>query len=100
MIDHVTRFSATSVVKPKKKVIDAFIQHWIAMFEALVLGRAGKRSGKNKTWFNLKDLTNNIHLIVDFSQIKGWKNTEEEVLIADSHDNIEILQTKETELKN
>ena len=70
------------------------------MFEALVLGRAGKRSGKNKTWFNLKDLTNNKHLIVDFSQIKGWKNTEEEVLIADSHDNIEILQTKETELKN
>ena len=100
MTDHVTRFSATSVVKPKKKVIDAFIQHWIAMFEALVLGRDGKSSGKNKTWFNLKDLTNNKHLIVDFSQIKGWKNTEEEVLIADSHDNIEILQTKETELKN
>ena len=59
--------------------------------EALVLGRAGKSSGKNKTWFNLKDLTNNKHLSVDFSQIKGWKNTEEEVLIADSHDNIEIL---------
>ena len=68
--------------------------------EALVLGRAGKSNGKNKTWFNLKDLTNNKHLSVDFSQIKGWKNTEEEVLIADSHDNIEILQAKKTELKN
>ena len=63
-------------------------------------GRAGKSNGKNKTWFNLKDLTNNKHLSVDFSQIKGWKNTEEEVLIVDSHDNIKILQVKETESKN
>ena len=40
--------------------------------EALVLGRrAGKSSGKNKTWFNLKDLTENKHLSVDFSQIKS-----------------------------
>ena len=68
--------------------------------EALVLGRAGKSSGKNKTWFNLKDLTNNKHLSVDFSQIKGWKNTEEKVLIADSRDNMEILQAKPTELEN
>ena len=49
------------------------------MFKALVLGRAGKSNGKNKTQFNLKDLTNNKHLSVDFSQIKGWKNTEKEV---------------------
>ena len=47
--------------------------------------------------FNLKGLTNNKHLSVGFSQIKGWKNSEEEVLIADSHDNIGILQAKETE---
>ena len=33
--------------------------------EALVLGRAGKSNGQNKTWFNLKDLTNNKHLSVD-----------------------------------
>ena len=39
--------------------------------EALVLEIAGKSSGR----FNLKDLTNN------FSQINGWKNSEEEVLI-------------------
>ena len=68
--------------------------------EAIVLGRAGKSNGKNKTWFNLKDLTINKHLSVDFSQIKGSKNTEKEFLIEDSHDNIEILKTKETELKN
>ena len=32
--------------------------------------------------------------------MKGWKNSEKEVLIAVSHDNIEILQAKEIELKN
>ena len=64
--------------------------------EALVLGTAGKSNDKNKTWFNLKYLTNNLYLRVDFIQIKGWKNTEEEVLIANSHDNIKILKVKET----
>ena len=63
--------------------------------EALVLGRrAGKSSGKNKTWFNLKDLTENKHLSVDFSQMKSWKNSEEEVLIADSHDSIRYYGQK------
>ena len=33
----------------RKEVVDSFIKHWIAMFKALVLGRAGKSNGKNKT---------------------------------------------------
>ena len=65
--------------------------------EALVLRRAGKSNGKNKTRFDLKDLTNNKHLSVDFNQKKGWKNTEEEASTTDSHDNIDMLQP---ELKN
>ena len=68
--------------------------------EALVLGRAGKCSGKNKTWFNLKDITADKHISVDFNQIKGWKNSEEDVLIADSSDNVEILEAKQAELWN
>ena len=32
--------------------------------------------------------------------MEGWKNSEGKVLIADSHDNTEILQVKEIELKN
>ena len=67
--------------------------------EALVLKRPRKSRGKNKTWFNLKFLTDNKHLSVDFSKIKGWKNLEK-LLIADSHDDIEILQTKRIELNN
>ena len=66
--------------------------------EALVLGRAGKCKGKNKTWFNLKDITADKHISVDFNQIKGWKNLEEDVLIADSSDNVEILEAKQAEL--
>ena len=68
--------------------------------EALVLGRAGKCKGKNKTWFNLKDITADKHISVDFNQIKGWKNLEEDVLIADSSDNLEILEVKQAELRN
>lgn len=37
---------------------------------------------------------------VGFSQIKDWKNSEKEVLIEGSHDNIEIVQAKEIQLKN
>ena len=68
--------------------------------EAVVLGRAGKSSGKNKSWLNIKDLSEDKHLSVDFSSIKGWKNSEEEVLIANCCDNIEILEAKERELEN
>ena len=79
-------------VKSKISYHNLFLTTWN---EALVFRRAGKSNGKNKTRFNLKDITNNKHLSVDFTQIKGWKNTEEEALTADSHDNIEILQAKE-----
>ena len=66
--------------------------------EALVLGRARKCSGTNKTWFNLKDIAADKYIGVDFNQIKGWKNLEEGVLIADSCDNVEILEAKQAEL--
>ena len=66
--------------------------------EALVLGTARKSSGKNKTWFNLKDITAHKHIGVDFNQIKGWKNLEEDVLIADSCDSVEIVEAKQAEL--
>ena len=64
------------------------------------LGRAGKCSGKNKIWFNLKDMTADKHTFVDFNQIKNLKNLEEEVLTADSSDTVEILEAKQAELRN
>ena len=69
--------------------------------EALVSGRAGKISGKNKAWFNIKDLTENEHLCVDFNKIKKWRNANEDVLLANSNDNnTEILQAKQEKLQN
>ena len=69
--------------------------------EALVLGKAGKSTGKNKTWLNIKNLQNNSHQSVDFSKIEGWKNIQEEVLITKhSNKNIDILKTKSIELEN
>ena len=49
--------------------------------EALILGKAGKSTGKNKTWLNIKNLQDDSHRSVDFSKIESWKNIEEAVLI-------------------
>ena len=49
--------------------------------KALVIGRAGKVSGKNKNWFNVKHLADDAMKIVNFEAIPGWKNLSEEVLL-------------------
>ena len=67
--------------------------------QALVLGRAGKYSVKNTTWVNVKDITADKHS-VDFDQMKGLQNSEEEVVIADSSDNVKILEAKQAKLRN
>ena len=48
----------------------------------------------------MKDITADKHISVDFNQIKGWKNLDEDVLIGDSGDNVEILEAKQAELRN
>ena len=48
----------------------------------------------------MKDITTDKHISVDFNQVKGWKNLKEDVLIADSSDNVEILEVKQAELQN
>ena len=39
--------------------------------KAYILGRAG---GRDSTWFNVKNLTQDKHVSVNFSKIQGWKN--------------------------
>ena len=60
-------------------------QSWI---EALVLGEAGKSTGKNKTWLNIKNLRDNSHQSVDFFNKKCWKNVEEEVNVINQNQKI------------
>ena len=40
------------------------------------MGRATKANGKNKHWFNVKDLDDVKS--VDFENINGWKNINKE----------------------
>ena len=56
--------------------------------EALVLGRAGKSTCRNRVWLNIKNLGDDSHQSVNFSIIKGWKNVEEEVLVTSHSDKI------------
>ena len=39
--------------------------------KAYILDRAGKTGVRNSTWFNVKDVTQDKHISVDFSKIQG-----------------------------
>ena len=68
--------------------------------KAFIISRARKVKGRNNSWFNVKDITQDKHISVDFSKIKGWKNIKEEILIATPSDNVEILEAKQAELNS
>ena len=60
-----------------------------------------KSTGRNWTWVNIKNLRDNSHQSVNFSNIKGWKNVEEEIPVTSHSDrNVDILRAKSTELEN
>ena len=46
----------------------------------MATSRAGKASGNNKYWFNVKDLDDDSIKSVDFENINGWKNINEVLL--------------------
>ena len=69
--------------------------------KAYILDRAGKTGVRNSTWFNVKDVTQDKHISVDFSKIQGWKNTDKEILVATQVNvSAEILEAKQGELTN
>ena len=43
----------------------------------MIISRAGKAKGKNNSWFNVKDITQDEKISIDFSEIKRWKKFEE-----------------------
>ena len=67
--------------------------------KAMVMSRAGKASGKNKYWFNVKDLNDDSTKSEDFENINSWKNINEEVLIS-KVERFEITEAKLKELNN
>ena len=68
-----------------------------------VLGRAGKvgknKSGKNKGWFNVRRLEDNIESSMNFSEVSEWSPIEHDILIATIKED-KFIEARETELKN
>ena len=63
--------------------------------KVLVLSRAGKSTGKNRTWFNIKNVEEYSHQSDSFSNIKGWENVKKEMLVTIHSDtNFDILRAK------
>ena len=67
--------------------------------KAIILSRAGKSSGMNKYWFNIKDLEDGSMKSVDFENINSWKNLNEEVLLC-KNEMFDIEEAKLNELDN
>ena len=62
---------------------------------ALVLGRAGKATGKNKYWINIKNLSDNTLQSLNIEELTSWKNMNEEVLLnSATSDAVEVLSAK------
>ena len=66
--------------------------------KALVIGHAGKATGQNNYWFNIKNLDTGDFYSIDFNK---WKYLQE-ILINSSSDseNIKILDAKMKEISN
>ena len=67
--------------------------------KALVIGLAGKATGQNNYWFNIKNLDIGDFYSIEFNK---WKYLQEEILINSSSDseNIKILDAKMKEISN
>ena len=81
--DHISNSTTLTNILPevKSKVLYHNPDH-NSWNKAYILGRAGKAGGRNSASFNVKDITQDKRISVDFSKIHGWKNIDEEVLVA------------------
>ena len=66
----------------------------------MIISRAGKAKGKNNSWFNVKDITQDEKISIDFSEIKRWKKCEEVLIVIPSDNNVEILEATQAELNS
>ena len=77
--------------------IEYKLQNSSTWHAALVLGRAGKATGKNKHCINIKNLSDNTLR----EELTSWKNMDEEVLLnSATSDAVEVLSAKKKELDN
>ena len=67
--------------------------------KAIILCRAGKSSGMDKYWFNIKYLEDGSMKDVDFENINGWVNLNEEFLLC-NNETFDVVEAKLKELEN
>ena len=65
----------------------------------MIISWAGKASGKNKYWFNVKDLEDDTMKSIDFENIRNWKNLSEEVLLC-KNETFQVVEAELRELEN
>ena len=65
--------------------------------DCMVISRAGKATGINQYWLNVKNLQNGIMKSVDFEQITEWTKIQEEVLFS-ADNSPEVLKAQQDEL--
>ena len=67
--------------------------------EAIVINRAGKVTGRNKFWMNIKRVPQEEMKSLNFEELHEWRIKNESVLMSRSerHD---VLEAKQKELKN
>ena len=66
--------------------------------EAIVISRAGKATGKNKYWMNIKDLEDGTFKSINFEEIDELRLKDEVILLADN--NHSTIEAKYLELEN
>ena len=69
----------------------------------IVLGRAGKATGKCRNWYNVREENTGSKYSLDFEHIHDWKKTDEEVnavlLPKNRHNDTDCIAAKEAELQ-
>ena len=70
--------------------------------KALIIGRAGKATGQNKFWFNIKNIETANLSSIGFSKIKKLEVFRRRSLVNDTSDSadIQILDAKMKEIEN
>ena len=67
---------------------------------AHVISRAGKASGGNRFWFNVKDDQELHPKSMNFKSLKHWEQCPEEVLLTSALDSVDVLHAKQKEIEN
>ena len=64
------------------------------------ISRAGKSTGKNKFWLNVKDKEDSSRKSLNFEKLSEWRPLDEEALINTSYELEEVTRAKLDELES